>query len=282
MKQVEDIIKLVKGSIENGIATIEPFISQNRHFVRYFIGSAPSDDVQYIAKVHENEPYEVSIARRLLNGNLNIDMLRRNNHCSQEMIDLLTTIDDIRLEAKLYKDGAIDAAIEETISTLYQKEVTIYQNKIRVSPEEILATLVESKELDSEEKNLSLSASHGDKDAILKLDSIHAYQAVAKLKVPDRFCADETLRAVLNIGSRGVDHLREYGNDMVLVDYHPRANTFEEVNPGQIIKMDDKFYHLSNGILEIEGFKGVPFPQVDINRVIDPIRRKPTSSDPSL
>lgn len=180
MSPTKQILELVKGAIESGLARTD-LIGQDGHnkpSIRFILSSTlDSDQPQYIGSINnKDEPAEVSIARRLISGNLNMPYIRQE--ASAPVLSLMEQVTAIR-EHCINNGISIKNEFEFALPTLYSKTVDIYKLD-EMAPDQ----------------DLVWKAKAGNADAVKTLDSQGYYQKEASIEAPNTFNLQKTLQAV--------------------------------------------------------------------------------------
>ncbi|MFK4136572.1 hypothetical protein ACI2KR_30540 [Pseudomonas luteola] len=262
MSQIKEVISLVKETLESGLAKSEyvPVDKGQGPFVRYLVGrDMPDTNVVYIGKVKGTEPAEVSIARRMMSGNLNLQYVVQQEECSKEMLDVLNKIKVLTEEANLpmnHKD--LEAAFDQEIKSLYTKEITIYHHDIVLDLEQLLSARFFG-ELPKENlpRLALLSVSEKPVDAISQLDGMGVYKAIAKITVPDQFDTVKNLESVIKACNASPPLLSLPNVEQISP---VSESNYYSIGSGAVLKIDNKSYTYTTsheGFVEIEGFKGL-------------------------
>lgn len=261
MKQIEDAINIVKESLESGLASMEVFAANghNPPGVRYFIcKDGPYGDHQYVGIKEGNEPAEVSIARRLLKGNLNLNMVSQHESVSPKMIDLLKKMEDLRLDAGFrYGTNDLDIGMADTMAKRYTKQVDVYMHTVPLSDDQALQSLVSGK-YPSEAVRVACEAARGDDSAIRLLDRQGKYEKAYTLTVPDTFDDRATLNKIFEISSNGRNNPLD-ANIKCQAFNGRDLEGLKLIGQSAVLRMDGKdFVSRADGIQEFPMFKGGP------------------------
>ncbi|MEG0870205.1 MAG: hypothetical protein RSG77_24650, partial [Hafnia sp.] len=238
MKEIQEVIRLVHESLDSGLATSERFDQNNslrQSFIRYHVG----ENAQYVAEVSGNEPAEISIARRLMQGNLNLNYVSQDEAVKPEMIETLKKIHALSVEAGIDfgKHGA-DLAFAHVIPQLYTKEVLVFQNNVVITTDDVQKAYFDNDKLDSTKK-MALNAAYAD-EPLLALDAMGAYRPVMKLTVPDLFDPSDTLKAIKRADFSGTKGLEQYAKIEFLEGVDP--STLKAVGDSAVMRMDGVDY----------------------------------------
>lgn len=174
------IIEIAKNAIESGLARTS-LIDQQGHSkpaIRFILSQTPdSDQPQYIGSINsKDEPAEVSIARRLISGHLNMPYIRQE--ADPKVIAMMERVTLIREHCIKNGISMIDE-FELSLPTLYSKTVEIYKLD-EMAPDQ----------------DLVWKAKAGNADAVKILDSQGYYQKEASIEAPNTFDLQKTLQAV--------------------------------------------------------------------------------------
>lgn len=180
MSAAKQIIDLVKDAIDTGLARIETAPGNERNFpiVRFILSQTPdSDQPQYVGEIRndrDSEPVEVTIARRLASGNLNIAQLRKD--VSVPALHLISQIDKIGFREPGEDRVAFESRFNEQARQAYPKVIQIY----RLDP---LAP----------DTDALWQARAGNQDAIKALDAKGYYKKSEVVTLADTFSLKDTL-----------------------------------------------------------------------------------------
>lgn len=262
MKEIQEVIRLVRESLANGVATTEHYGHvENVTYVHYNLG----DDATYVGKVEGKEPEEISIARRLMQGRLNLGMVSQSESVSREALDVLNRIDRLRQDAG-FGNGRHEAevAFAVAIRELYTKEVLVYQNNLMITLDDVQNALFDPDKVDPQVR-LALNTPYSD-ESLLALDAAGAYRPVMKLTVPDLFDTIETLRAIKQVDFRGAKALEEYAKIELLDDIDP--DVIKAIGDASVLRMDGNNYRsLWNEIKVLDNFRGEPAVEPKLEKV---------------
>lgn len=265
MKEIQESIRLVRESLDNGLATTERFEHMDKTtYVHFKMG----EDTTYVGKVVGNEPEEITIARRLMQGRLNLGIVSQSESMTQEALGVLKQFEHLRQEAGL-GNGQLEAdvALSVVIPELYTKEVLVYQHNVMVTMEDLQNSHFDPDKVDPLVK-LALNAAYSD-ESLLALDTAGAYRPVMKLTVPDHFDTIETLRTIKQVDFRGAKALEEYAKIELLDGVDP--NVIKAIGDASVLRMDGKNYRsLWDEISVLDTFKGEPAaePKLEKSRVV--------------
>jgi hypothetical protein len=272
MKQIQEVIRLVRECLDSGFATTE--LGKNsmyQDYVRFHVG----DNAQYVADVAGKEPVEISIARRLMQGNLNLAFVAQDQSVAPQVLAMLKEVEGLTREVgfDFGKHGA-DLAFAHVIPELYTKEVLVFQNTIVITADDVTTSYFDPEKLDKKVM-LAMNAAYTN-EAMLELDALGAYRPVMKLTVPDLFDPVDTLQAIRRTEFRGVGELADYGKVELLEGIDPA--TVKLIGDSAVLRLDGKDYRaVWDQVQVIEGFKGEPAVEPKLEQ-----KRSITSDGPSF
>ena len=256
MKHVLEVINLVRDSLSSGLVSARLLQDENTGTqIRYRIGN----NVEFFADVIKNEPSSVSIARRLMQGNLNFPDIPKEMQGTvyNKLTENLIRVQNSNIESGYGLDSKADSlAFDAEVQKLYSKEVTLYQSKINVTYVDFSDSLLE-RNMDPMIK-LAVDA-HTDTNALLRLNSLGEYEAVAKLRVPDLVDPIQTLKAISQANQEHCVNPLEEISRYAVVELLNGAESIKQINNSAVMQLDGRYYRsMWSEIDPVAGFVGVP------------------------
>ena len=180
MSSAKQIIDLVKAAIDTGLARIETVPGNDRNFpiVRFILSQTlDSDQPQYVGEIRNDrdcEPVEVTIARRLASGNLNISQLRKD--VSVPVLHLISEIDKLGFREPGEERVRFESRFNEQARQAYPKVLEVYHLDPLAPDTDAL-----------------WKARAGNQEAIKSLDTQGYYKKAENIVVSDTFSLQENL-----------------------------------------------------------------------------------------
>lgn len=254
MNPVEAVIEMVKKSLMLESVRLErqPENPRNCALVRYLFSSDSSSKLhQYVCTVKSGEPVEISIARRLMKGNLNLKLSETG--VIPEVLSMLKEIEKISdnvFELSTNRSHDFDKLIGE----LYVQEVEVFQY-------DPLAV----------DDKLVFGAMGGNSDSIKQLDEQGYFRKVATLIMPDKFNLNLNLDQARNVGQNTYSPRYSAPEDSNVwyekknVKAEPGIENVIEIGLGTVLKIKGLSFLVKN-----DGFESAPY----FNGTQDPKNQK--------
>jgi hypothetical protein len=245
-QEIQEIIDLVKLSLVNGQAHTRHVSADEKNgpIVRYFLTDNTTDTAsQYVAKVKDHEPEEISVARRLVSGNLNLRYVQQES--SPELVSMLQKV-------ALLAEGAFGfspdkaSLFDKAVQELYTQTISIYQHD-PLAPDDKLVEKVQA----------------GNYEATKQLDEQGYFKKVAEITIPTKFVHELDCKTVQLIGQ---DHFNSNTikpwYEMPFVKLEPGVTEVRSIQSGDVMKLDAVSYRLENDLFTYQpGFVGNPIPE---------------------
>jgi hypothetical protein len=264
---VQEAIGLVKKSIDEGWVQLEcaPASGGNSAIVRYIMPSETrSNGDQYVALVKPNEPVEISVARRLLEGRLNLGYVSQTlsgKSLENGLHDMLKKMDSMTVDFFGHAPKGVE--FDDAVASLFVAKVEVYQHD-PLAPDDALVDQVKA----------------GNSVAVRALDEKGYFRKVAEMVFPTTFKAASDLETANAIG------LDTYGREGTVAWHaHPSVTLSDGIeNPPQIengtvlINNGASFLVSKSSFEALESFSGQSKPDApklekprtfDLNKWVD-------------